>query len=228
MSHLWSAPTRRSLLAASAIGSAVGAGLFASPAHTETPAGAGASGVRPFSVHVPDEALADLRRRVVATAGRPRACRRRLAGRPAGDHAGAGPPLGDRTRLAQVRGEIERPTAVHHRDRRRGRPLHPRSFQAPERAAGNRHPRLARLDHRAAQDHRAADQPNGPWRRRGGRLRRGHPRCPARVLGQTHRHGWDPVRIARAWIVLMNRLATRATWRRAATGATPSPSRWPC
>ncbi|MEJ0067019.1 MAG: epoxide hydrolase N-terminal domain-containing protein [Caulobacteraceae bacterium] len=72
MSSVWSAPTRRSLLAASAFGGAMGAGLFASPAYAETAAGAGASDIRPFHVHFPDEALADLRRRVAATRWPPR------------------------------------------------------------------------------------------------------------------------------------------------------------
>ena len=38
--------------------------------------------------------------------------------------------------------------------------------------------------------------------------------------------GWDPARIARAWIVLMKRLGYTSTWRRAATGVRSSPSRW--
>ena len=40
--------------------------------------------------------------------------------------------------------------------------------------------------------------------------------------------GWDPIRIAHAWAVLMERLGYTATSRRAATGATRSPSSWPC
>ena len=40
--------------------------------------------------------------------------------------------------------------------------------------------------------------------------------------------GWDPIRIARAWAVLINAWATGATWHRAATGAMRSPSRWRC
>ena len=41
-----------------------------------------------------------------------------------------------------------------------------------ERAAGHRHARLARLGHRAAEDHRSADQSDGAWRERIGRVRR--------------------------------------------------------
>ena len=38
--------------------------------------------------------------------------------------------------------------------------------------------------------------------------------------------GWDPARIAHAWVVLMKRLGYARSWRRAATGVRPSPSRW--
>jgi hypothetical protein len=38
--------------------------------------------------------------------------------------------------------------------------------------------------------------------------------------------GWDPARIARAWVVLMKRLGTPGSWRRAATGVRPSRRRW--
>src|SRR5271156_5855953 len=72
MSSVWSAPTRRSLLAASAFGGAMGSGLFASAAYAETAAGSGAGEIRPFHARFPDEALADLRRRVAATRWPPR------------------------------------------------------------------------------------------------------------------------------------------------------------
>src|SRR5258708_26904710 len=36
-------------------------------------------------------------------------------------------------------------------------------IEAPERAAGHRDARLARLDHRAAEDHRAAHEPDCIW-----------------------------------------------------------------
>ena len=60
-----SAPTRRSMLAASAVG-AMG-GLLASAVRAEADAGAGVSAIRPFHVHIPDEALVDLRRRIAMT-----------------------------------------------------------------------------------------------------------------------------------------------------------------
>ena len=64
MSSTWTAPTRRSLLATSAIG---GAALLASPGFADVAVGAGASQIRPFHAHFADDALLDLRRRVAAT-----------------------------------------------------------------------------------------------------------------------------------------------------------------
>ncbi len=40
--------------------------------------------------------------------------------------------------------------------------------------------------------------------------------------------GWDPVRIARAWVELMKRLGYTGSWRRAVIGARPSRRRWEC
>ena len=40
--------------------------------------------------------------------------------------------------------------------------------------------------------------------------------------------GWDPIRITRAWIVLMERLGYTRLWPRAAIGETLLPSRWLC
>ena len=100
-----------------------------------------------------------------------------------------------RLRLAQRRGAAQRPAAVHHRDRRAGHPLHPRPLAARERAAGDRHPRVARLDHRADEDRRATDRPDGPRRERGGCLPRRHS-VPAglRLLGQADEAGMEPAR----------------------------------
>jgi pimeloyl-ACP methyl ester carboxylesterase len=55
------------LLAASAVGGAFGAALFASPAYAQQDIGAGASDVRPFQIGFPEDALVDLRRRIAAT-----------------------------------------------------------------------------------------------------------------------------------------------------------------
>ena len=62
--------------------------------------------VRPFHVDVPDEDLADLRRRITATRWPEKeTVADRVAGRAARDDPGARALLGDRSRLAQVRGE---------------------------------------------------------------------------------------------------------------------------
>jgi pimeloyl-ACP methyl ester carboxylesterase len=56
--------SRRSLLAASAAGSAA---LLASAGYAEMAVGAAAGQIRPFKVRFPDEAIVDLRRRIAAT-----------------------------------------------------------------------------------------------------------------------------------------------------------------
>ena len=115
---------------------------------------------------------------------------RRFAGRAARDDAGARAVLGDRLRLAQVRGETERPAELHHRDRRARHPLHPRSLPARGRAAADRHAWVAGLDHRAAEDHRAAHQSHGARRERIGRVPSGDPLAAGpRVLRQADEHG---------------------------------------
>ena len=97
----------------------------------------------------------------------------------------------------------ERPAPVHDRARRPRHPLPPRPLLPWRRAAADRHPRLAGLDHRAAEAHRAPHRPHRPPRQRGRRLRSGDP-LPARspVLGQAdhHRLGPDPdhARLGRA------------------------------
>jgi pimeloyl-ACP methyl ester carboxylesterase len=61
-------PTRRSLLAISAAGGALGPALFADPGYAEAVvAGGGSSAIRPFRVNVPQADLVDLRRRIAAT-----------------------------------------------------------------------------------------------------------------------------------------------------------------
>ena len=87
-----------------------------------------------------------------------------IARPPARDRAETRALLGDRVRLAQGRGQTERPTEFHHRDRRSRHSLHSRSFETQRRFAAHRHARLARLGHRAAEDYRSADQSDGTWR----------------------------------------------------------------
>ena len=62
MSGKLSTPTRRSVLAASAAGAA---SLFL--ARSTIAADEAGTAIRPFSVHVPEAALVDLRRRIAAT-----------------------------------------------------------------------------------------------------------------------------------------------------------------
>ena len=145
--------------------------------------------IRPFQFEVPEAELIELRRRINAT---------RWPERETVTDASQGVQLATIQALARywatdydwrkVRGEAQRPAEVHHRDRRARHPLHPRPFEARECAAAHRHARMARLDHRADEDHRSADQPDGAWRDRGGRLPRGDSvDAGLRVLGQADR-----------------------------------------
>ena len=127
--------------------------------------------VHPFQVEIPSEALDDLRRRIAATRWPSKELvARPVAGRAAGDDAGARALLGDRVRLRARRGAAERAAAVRDRDRRRGHPLHPRQVAARERAAADHDPRLARLGDRAARLRRPADRPDRARRQRRGCL----------------------------------------------------------
>ena len=140
-----------------------------------------ATTIRPFRVEVPEEQLDELRRRLAAT---------RWPSRELVDDRSQGVQsatiqelaalLGDRLRLAQVRGEAERAAAVHDRDRRGRHPLHPREVAARGRVAADHDARLARLGHRAARDRRPAHRPDRARRTRRGRVR---PRAavPARL-----------------------------------------------
>jgi len=74
MSAVSSARARRSLIAISATAGAFALALLAVPAHAQTTPVTSAettvnkdSTIRPFKVHIPEEAVADLRRRVLAT-----------------------------------------------------------------------------------------------------------------------------------------------------------------
>ena len=192
MSDLSYEPTRRDFLAGTA---ALGAVSLLS---TNLEAATGSEAIRPFRVDVPQAELDDLRRRIAAT---------RWPEQETVADASQGVQLATMQKLARywatdydwrkVRGEAERPAAVHHRDRRARHPLHPRALEARERAAGHRHARLAGLDHRAAEDHRSADQSDGARRERSGRVRRRDSVAAGlRVLGQADRDrlGSDPHR----------------------------------
>ena len=149
-----------------------------------------ATAIRPFHVDVPEADLTELRRRINAT---------KWPERETVTDASQGVQLATMQKLARywatdydwrkVRGETERPAAVHHRDRRAGHSFHSRSFEACECVAAHRHARVARLDHRAAEDHRSADESDGTWRECIGRFR---PRDPVdaglRLFREAHHH----------------------------------------
>ena len=125
--------------------------------------------IRPFRVDVAESELTDLRRRIKAT---------RLPEKEPVADMSQGVPLAtiekltrywaNEYRLAQVRSEVQRLPGLHHRDRRPGLPLHSCPLDTRERPADHRHARLARLDRRTAQDHRATDQSDSArWQRIG-------------------------------------------------------------
>ncbi len=186
-----SPPTRRSVLAGSAImgaASLLPASLTAAAAASDTPAGQtsnqGDSSIdsevdntlRPFQFNAPDEALADLRRRIAAT---------HWPDRETVADPSQGVQLATMQELARYWGtdydwrKIEArlnalPQFVTEIDGLDIHFIHVRSKQR-KCAADDRHARMARLDHRAAEDHRSADQPDRAWRDRIGRVSCGDP-----------------------------------------------------
>ena len=157
--------TRRSILVASTVAAAA----------SLTPGALRASqaddAIRPFKIKVPDEALVDLRRRVRATQwpeqetvpdatqGVNLVTMKQLA-----------QVLAERLRLAEDRSQVERLSAIHYQHRRSGYSFHPRPFQSCERFAGHHHTRLARIGHRATENHRSSHRSDPVWRQRGGRV----------------------------------------------------------
>ena len=150
---------------------------------------ADAVAIRPFQIEVPEEQLAELRRRIEATRWPSKELvDDRSQGVQLATTAGARPLLDDRVRLARVRGATERAAAVHDRDRRRGHPLHPRAVAARGRAAADHDARLARLGRRAARDRRPAHRPDRARRRRRGRVPPGAAvAARLRLLGRAER-----------------------------------------
>ena len=162
-----------------------------SPASPKETKMADKTAIRPFHFEASKDDLTDLRRRITAakwpdreqvsdsSQGVQLATMQKLAQL-----------LGDRARLAQVRGEDQRGAELPHRDRWARHPLPSRSLQARQRAADDRHPRLAWLDHRADEDHRAADQPHRAWRDGGRCLSSRDPvSAGLRLLGQADEAG---------------------------------------
>ena len=86
--------------------------------------------IRPFHVNVPEAELTELRRRINATRWPERETVTDASqGVQLATIQAARALLGDRLRLAQVRGETERPAAIHHRDRWAGHSFHSRPFE---------------------------------------------------------------------------------------------------
>jgi pimeloyl-ACP methyl ester carboxylesterase len=145
--------------------------------------------IRPFEVHVPNEDLADLQRRIAATR------------RPSKEV------VGDRSQLAHVRGGTKRPTAVQDRDRWVRHPLHPRQVAPRERVAADHHARLARFGHRAARGRRLLTDPAAHGGRAEDAFHLVLPSLPGYGFSDEPTSvGWDPDRTARAWAELMHRL----------------------
>ena len=202
MSDNSSTPTRRSVLAAGAASAAAAAASVlpmrpaaAAPSspqsqHGDPPMNT-SDAIRPFSIQVSDAALADLRRRIAAT---------NWPEQETVADASQGVQLPATTRALASYGETQHDwRKVEARlnalpqfvtaDRRSRHPLHPCPLDAAECAAHHRHPWLARLRHRAAQDRGAADRSRRARRQRLRRLRhRDSLAARPRLLGQAHRH----------------------------------------
>ena len=134
--------------------SAFGMALMATP---YAAAAGAAESLRPFRVSVPQAALDDLRRRIAAT---------QWPEKETVADSSQGVPLATMRELARywateydwrkVEAKLNALAAVRHRDRWAGHSLHSCSLEARQRAAADRHARVAGLDHRAAEDHRSA------------------------------------------------------------------------
>jgi hypothetical protein len=124
-----------------------------------------ASAIRPFKSHTSDEALANLRRRIAATSwsdgelvpdaslGVQLATMRELARHWETAH--------DWRKIeARLNALPQFMTNVYGVDIH----FHPRPLEGDERIAAHRHTWVARLDHRAVEDHRSADQSDSRWR----------------------------------------------------------------
>ena len=130
-----------------------------------------ATEIRPFQVDIPEEKLAELRRRIAAT---------RWPSKELVADRSQGVQLATIQELARywatdydwrkAEAKLNALAPVHDRDRRRRHPLHPREVGARERAAADHDARLARLGHRAARGRRPAHRPDRARRTRRGRV----------------------------------------------------------
>ena len=180
---------RRRLLSTAAASIVVASAVSLLPSQLiAAPAG---DAIRPFRVNIPEAQLVDLRRRIAAT---------QWPDQETVSDGSQGPQLecvsgdrsllGHRLRLAKGGSASERAADVHHRDRRRRHSLHPRSFEARQCVAAHRDARMARLGHRAIEDHRPAHQPHRARRKRVGRLPSRDPVDPRLwLLGQAEGQG---------------------------------------
>ena len=110
-------------------------------------------------VNVPEAELTELRRRINAT---------RWPERETVTDATQGVQLATTQALARywateydwrkIEAKLQRPAAIHHRDRRTGHSFHSRPFKTRKCVAAHRYARMARLDHRTDEDHRSANQ----------------------------------------------------------------------
>ena len=166
--------SRRALLSGSAAAGA--AALFADPAVLAARPPSASVDVRPYRVHVPEAAIADLRRRIRDT---------RWPDRETASDRAQGAQLADMQGLLRYWGgdyDWRRAEARLNAlpqfiddDRRRRDPFHPRPLAPSERTARARLARLARLRVRAARADRSAHRSDGSWRPGGGCVRRGDP-----------------------------------------------------
>ena len=191
----WSLMPRRRLLAARAQGWRLALPPLSGRVSAASSVSRRRPTIRPFKVHVPEAALVDLRQRIAANALARQGNRRRsVAGRPVGQTAGAGPVLGQRLRLAQGGSEAECLAAIHD-DISMAIDIHFIHVRSRHQnaLAADRHARLARICHRATQDHRSAHGSDSARRQRRGRVRRRHPVLAGlRLLRQADRHRLGP------------------------------------
>ena len=164
--------------------------------------------IRPFQVNVPEADLADLRRRIVAT---------RWPEKETVSDTSQGVQLAFLQALAQywatdydwrkVRGEAELPTPISSPRSTASTFISSTFVQSMRMRCRSSSLTAGPARHRAAEDHRSADQPHGSRRQRVGCLRPGDPvDGRLRVFRQADDAGWDPARMARAWVELMKRL----------------------
>ena len=164
--------------------------------------------IRPFRVEMPEEAVADLRRRIAAA---------RLPSKELVEDRSQGVQLATIQELARYwttdydwrtsEAQAQRAAAVQDRDRWGGHPLHPCQVAARERAAVDHHPWLARLGHRAARSRRPAHRSDGARRRAEDAFHLVLPSIPGYGFsGEPTEVGWNAGRTAQAWAELMQRL----------------------